>query len=593
MSLEVTRTFDLLDHMLREFPRPDSICGKKNGSWYCYSTEEYHKKSRFFALGLLAMGLNREDKIAIITNNRPEWNIADMGMAMAGIVNISLYPNISEEEYISTLLHAEVKYLIAEDIKILRRLKPVIEKVSSIQGVFLFEGSAENAKEYTEIIESGEKQEAALGEQLEEIKASIKAEDLATIIYTSGTTGEPKGVMLSHKNLTSNFIIISGLHIVDHNGRALSFLPLCHAYERMMNYHYQYKGIGVYYIGSLSQILSGLQEIKPHMFNSVPRLLEKVYQGFISKGKELKGFKRLIYHRAISITRHFEYNRKYPLLLRLKIRIYDKLVYSKWREALGGNIVYAVTGGAAIYPEISRLFGMAGILNLEGYGLTETSPVIAVNYPKKKIMKIGTVGPALNNLEVRIADDGEILCRGDSVMMGYYKSPEQTAEVIDEDGWFHTGDIGTFEDGIFLKITDRKKEMFKLSGGKYIAPQMLENKLKSSDYIEQAMVIGNNQKFPSAIISPDFNVLKEWCAKHGLTYNDNSGLIALPQVVSLIQKEVNHINKSLGAHEVIKRFRLVSDEWNTSTGELSPTLKLKRNMIVEKYRDLINEIYAG
>jgi len=579
--------------MLSQFPRPDAICGKKDGKWYCYSTEEYCRKSRLFALGLLAMGLTRGDKIAVITNNRPEWNIADMGMAMAGIINISLYPNISEEEYTSTLLHAEVKYLIAEDIKIYRKLKPVVDKVGAIRGVFLFEGNAEDVKEYTEIIAAGERNEDALGEQLEKIKASIRVDDLATIIYTSGTTGEPKGVMLSHRNLASNYIVIAGMHSVDNNCRALSFLPLCHAYERMMNYHYQYKGLGVYYIGSLSQILSGLQEIRPHMFNSVPRLLEKVYHGFISKGKELKGLSKLIYHRAISITRHFEYNRKYPLLLGLKIKLYDRLVYSKWREALGGNIIYAISGGAAIYPEISRLFGMAGILNLEGYGLTETSPVIAVNHPGEKIMKIGTVGPILNGIEAKIADDGEILCRGGNVMMGYYKSPEQTAEVIDDEGWFHTGDIGTFEDGIFLKITDRKKEMFKLSGGKYIAPQMLENKLKSSDYVEQAMVIGNNQKFPSAIISPDFNVLKAWCTKQGLTYDDNSGLIALPQVVSLFQKEVNHINKSLGTHEVIKRFRLVSDEWNTSTGELSPTLKLKRNRISEKYSGLINEIYTG
>ena len=350
--------------------------------------------------------------------------------------------------------------------------------------------------------------------------------------------------------------------------------------------------MGIYYVGNLAQIVTAIKEIKPHMFNSVPRLLEKVYDGFVAKGKELTGIKKKLYFWAMDLTRHFEYNKKYSPLMSLKIKIADKLIYSKWRAALGGNIVYIVSGGAALQPRIARVLGMAGMYNLEGYGLTETSPVIAVNSPASGKMKIGTVGPLIDGFEVKIADDGEILCKGPGVMMGYFKAPELTAEVIDEEGWFHTGDIGTFEDGIYLKITDRKKEMFKLSAGKYIAPQMIENKLKASNMIESAMVIGANEKFASALISPNFVLLHDWCAEHKIHFEDNKDLIKKPEVVALIQKEVNAINKTLGLHEEIKRFRLVCAEWSPVTGELSPTLKLRRNIIVEKYKHLIDEIYS-
>jgi long-chain acyl-CoA synthetase len=380
--------------------------------------------------------------------------------------------------------------------------------------------------------------------------------------------------------------------------KALMLCPLVKAKawnsvnERSVNYHFQYKGMGIYYVGNLAQIVAAIKEIKPHMFNSVPRLLEKVYDGFVAKGKELSGIKKKLYFWALNLTRHFEYNKKYSPLMSLKIKIADKLIYSKWRAALGGNIVYIVSGGAALQPRIARVLGMAGMYNLEGYGLTETSPVIAVNSPASGKMKIGTVGPLIDGFEVKIAEDGEILCKGPGVMMGYYKAPELTAEVIDEEGWFHTGDIGTFEDGIYLKITDRKKEMFKLSAGKYIAPQMIENKLKSSHMIESAMVIGANEKFASALISPNFVLLHDWCAEHKIHFEDNKDLIKKPEVVALIQNEVNAINKTLGLHEEIKRFRLVCAEWSPVTGELSPTLKLRRNIIVEKYKHLIDEIYS-
>jgi long-chain acyl-CoA synthetase len=592
MAVNVTRTFDILDKYLNEFPRPDALGGKKDGEWYTYSTEDYYKKSHQFALGLLAMGFKKGDKIATVTANRPEWNFVDMGMAMAGVVHVPIYPTIGEEEYQYILEHSESKMLIAGDSKLYEKLHPIVKRIPGVRGIYTFE-QVEGAKNFKEILELGESKRPELEEALGGMKDSVDPADLATIIYTSGTTGVPKGVMLSHYNLVSNFVAHSKMHHLGKEHRVISFLPLCHVYERSVNYHFQYKGMGIYYVGNLSQIVSAIKEIKPHMFNSVPRLLEKVYNGFVAKGKELTGIKKSLYFWAIRLTRHFEYNKKYGPLLKLKIRIADKLVYSKWRAALGGNIVYVVSGGASLQPDIARVLGMAGMYNLEGYGLTETSPVIAVNNPISGEMKIGTVGPVLEGFEVKIAGDGEILCKGASVMMGYYKAPELTAEVMDKNGWFHTGDIGVFEEGKYLKITDRKKEIFKLSGGKYIAPQLIENKLKTSDLIEQVMVIGANEKFASAIISPNFPLLHDWCARQKIHFENNQQLIKIPDVVDKIQKEVQAINKTLGSHEQINRIRLVSDEWTPASGELSPTLKLRRNVVVVKYQHLINDIYSA
>jgi long-chain acyl-CoA synthetase len=591
MTVKVTRTFDILDKCMEEFPREDALGGKKNGEWYTYSTEEYYKKANQFALGLLAMGFRKGDKVATVTANRPEWNFADMGMAMTGVVHVPIYPTIGEEEYSYILEHSESKMLIAGDGKLYEKLHPVVKTLPGIQDFFTFE-EVEGAKNYEEILTLGESKRNELKDKLEEIKASIQPEDLATLIYTSGTTGVPKGVMLSQNNLVSNFVAHAKMHHLGKDHRVISFLPLCHVYERSVNYHFQYKGMGVYYVGNLNQIVSAIKEIRPHMFNSVPRLLEKVHDGFVAKGKELSGVKKLLYFWALRLARHFEYNKKYGSLLKLKIKIADKLIYSKWRAALGGNIVYVVSGGAALQPRIARVLGMAGMYNLEGYGLTETSPVIAVNNPSTGEMKIGTVGPVLEGFEVKIATDGEILCKGPGIMMGYYKAPELTAEVIDENGWFHTGDIGVFEDGKYLKITDRKKEIFKLSGGKYIAPQMIENKLKTSNLIEQVMVIGANEKFASALISPSFPLLHDWCANHKIHYQNNQELIQIPEVVEKITREVNEINKTLGSYEQISRIRLVCEEWTPVTGELSPTLKLRRNVVAVKYQHLINDIYS-
>lgn len=591
MAIKVTRTFDILERYMKEFPRKDALGGKDNGNWYTYSTAEYNEKSHQFALGLLALGFKKGDKVATVTTNRPEWNFADMGMSMTGVIHVPMYPNIGEDEYKYILEHSEVKVLIVGDKKLYKTLKPVVKSISTIQDIYTFE-EVKNAKNYTEILELGEAKKEELESELEKLKESIQPEDLATVIYTSGTTGVPKGVMLTQDNLVSNFVSHSKMHNLGKDHHVISFLPLCHVYERSVNYHFQYKGMGVYYVKNLAQIVTAIKEIKPHMFNSVPRLLEKVYDGFVAKGKELSGVKKSLYFWALRLTRHFEYNKKYGPLLSAKIKLADKLIYSKWREALGGNIVYVVSGGAALQPRIARVLGMAGMYNLEGYGLTETSPVIAVNNPATGEMKIGTVGPVLEGFEVKIAEDGEILCKGPGVMKGYYKAPELTAEVIDENGWFHTGDIGVFEDDKFLKITDRKKEIFKLSGGKYIAPQMIENKLKTSNLIEQAMAIGANEKFASALISPNFALLHDWCAEHKLHYRTNKELIKIPEVIEKIRKEVDIINKTLGAHEQINRIRLVCEEWTPATGELSPTLKLRRNVVSVKYEHLINEIYS-
>lgn len=591
MTVKVTRTFDILDRYMKEFPREDALGGKINGKWYTYSTKEYFKKSHYFAMGLLALGLKKGDKVATITNNRPEWNFVDMGTAMAGVVHVPVYPNISKEEYEYILNHSESVFLITGDKKIYEKLSRVAANIPTIKEIYTFD-DINGTKNFTRIIELGESKCNELEKELQKTKEGIKPEDLATLIYTSGTTGVPKGVMLSHKNLVSNFIAHSKLHQLGKDHHVISFLPLCHVYERSVNYHFQYKGMGIYYIGNLAQIVPAINEIKPHIFNSVPRLMEKVYDGFIAKGKELKGVKKSIYFWAVNLTRHFEYNKKYGVLLNLKIKIADKLIYSKWRKALGGNIVYIVSGGASLQPGIAKVFGMAGMYNLEGYGLTETSPVIAVNNPLTGEMKIGTVGPILEGFEVKIAGDGEILCKGSGLMIGYYKEPELTREVIDDEGWFHTGDIGVMEDDKYLKITDRKKEIFKLSRGKYIAPQLIENRLKASNFIEQVIVIGENEKFASALISPNFPLLHKWCTHQKILFKNNKELIQMPAVINKIRKEVDEINKTLGAHERISRIKLVSEEWTPVTGELSPTLKLRRNIITAKYQHLIDDIYS-
>jgi len=589
--MEVTRTFDLLELYRNKYIKEDAFGAKEDGKWKTYSSADYIDYATFFSYGLLALGLKKGDKIATISNNRPEWNFADMGMSQAGIVHIPVYPTISKEDYNYILRHAEPKIIIVSDKLLLEKLRPVIAETGSILQVYTF-NNIEGEKNWMKIVEKGKIQQEEYKDQLQQIKDSILPDEMVTLIYTSGTTGFPKGVMLSHNNLVTNFVATSYAHELGHKHRILSFLPLSHVYERMMNYHFQYKGMSIYYAENMGTIVDDLNEIKPHLFNSVPRLLERVYDKIIGKGKDLPYLQKQIFFWAVNLGLQFERERKNDAWYQLQLKVADKLVFSKWRKALGGNTTLVVSGGAALQPRLARIFWAAGVHVLEGYGLTETSPVIAVNNYTTKEIKFGTVGPVLDKVQVKIADDGEILCKGPNVMMGYYKEPELTREVIDEEGWLHTGDIGLLEEGKFLKITDRKKEIFKLSSGKYIAPQVIENKFKESFFIEQLMVVGENEKFASALVSPNFSFLHNWAAMHSVKFRDNIELIGNPKVIERFQREVNTLNKTLGQTEQVKRFRIVPEEWTPQTGELSPTLKLKRRFLYEKYEPLLEQIYA-
>lgn len=588
--MEVTRIFDLLPRYASLFPKDDVLAGKKNGGWVKYSISEYIRMSDLFSMGLMAFGFKPGDKIATVSGNRPEWNFADMGMLQAGIVHVPIYPTISIKEYKHILTHSDSKAIIISDQALYKKLEPLLKALKSIEFIFSF-NDLEGVTNWLRIIEAGEANKKKLSRQLEQLKLSIQPNDLATIIYTSGTTGASKGVMISHKNLVSNFIATSKVQPLNHYHRVLSFLPLCHIYERMMNYHFQYLGTSIYYAENMGTIAANLKEIGADGFSAVPRMIEKVYDKIVAKGKDLPGIRKKIFNWALNIGLQYELNGANGKVYEMKRKIADRLVFSKWREALGGNVKVIISGGAALQPRLSRVFWAAGMRMVEGYGLTETSPVIAVGYAEWPNIRFGTVGPIIDGVEVKFADDGEILVKGPNVMLGYYKDTEYTQEVIDEDGWFHTGDIGTLVEGKFLKITDRKKEIFKLSSGKYIAPQLIENKFKESPFIEQIMVVGVNEKFASALISPNFNYLHFWAMKHKIHYRDNEELVKEPKVLARMQREVDAANKQLGEYEKIKRFRLVCEEWTPQTGELSPTLKLRRAVIYAKYDHILREIY--
>ncbi|MCB8995467.1 MAG: long-chain fatty acid--CoA ligase [Bacteroidales bacterium] len=589
--MEVTRTFDLLDRYRELYlQKTDALASKEGGKWVLWSTKDYTEQSDLMSYGLLALGLKKGDMVATISNNRPEWNIIDMGLAQAGIIHVPIYPTISKEDYDYILNHAQPKLVIVSDKQLYNKIKPIVEGAPSIKTIYTID-AVEGANNWKEIINLGKEKEEKFCKELIAIKDSIKPDDMVTVIYTSGTTGFPKGVMLSHNNLVTNFISTTKVHPLNHNHRVLSFLPISHVYERMVNYHFQYKGLSMYYAENMGTIVQDLKDVKPHVFNSVPRLLERVYDRIIGKGKDLPYIKKQLFFWAVNLGMKFDPMGNGPWY-NLRLKIARKLIFSKWNEALGGNVQIIVSGGAALQARLACIFWAADMKVLEGYGLTETSPVICVNNLTTMEVKFGTVGPVIENVEVKIAEDGEILCKGPNVMLGYYKAPDLTAEVIDKDGWFHTGDIGVFVDGKYLKITDRKKEIFKLSSGKYIAPQVIENKLKESFFIENLMVIGENEKFASALISPNYEFLHNWAGVHGIKFRDNQELISNPQTIARIQKEVNEMNKNLGQTEHIKRFRLVAEEWTPATGEMSPTLKLKRKVIAEKYKAQIEEIYS-
>ena len=587
--MEVTRTFDIVDRMLEKYSREDALCVKRNGKWDKFSTEEYKKNVDHFSLGLLSMGLKPGDKIVTISNNRPEWNFMDMGMSQVGLVHVPIYPNNDPREFRHIFAHSDARWVIVSSKEFYDKIKKIAAETENIEKVWSID-KLNGVPNFDEILKEGEKNEKKFRKKLEEVKAKVKPDDLVSIIYTSGTTGLSKGVMLSHRNFISNVEATIDLLPIGYPDTALSFLPLCHVLERMVNYLVQYKGLGVYYAESIDTIGENLLEVKPNGFATVPRVLEKLYDKIILKGKELKGIKRNLFFWAVDLGLRYETDGANGWWYEQQLKLANKLIFSKWREALGGNIKVVISGGAALQPRLARLFSAARIPVMEGYGMTETSPVISVNYLGH--VKFGTVGPILKNIEVKIAEDGEILMRGPSQMLGYYKDPEKTKETIDEDGWLHTGDIGELDEDGFLKITDRKKEIFKLSTGKYVAPQLVENRFKESPFIDQLMVVGEGEKYAAAIISPDFAVLHKWAANNNITYKDNVELIEHPKVIERIQKEVDRINKTLGRHRQIKKFALTCKPWTTETGELSPTLKLKRKHLKKVYKKKLDYLYG-
>lgn len=599
MSTEITRTFDLLDHLAAKYPEKEDILAcKEKGEWIKYSTSDYYRYSHYLAYGLIELGMQRGDRIVTLSGNCPEWNFIDMALAMTGIVHVPIYPTLSADSYLHILKHCEPRAIFVSNNMLLRRIKPALEQVENPPTVYTL-ASIEGEHRMLEILKSGIAAREKNGPVVEQLKEAIRPEDWVTLIYTSGTTGDPKGVMLSHRNICSNFLAHAKVNPMTSECRILSFLPLNHMYERSLNYHFQYKGVSIYYAESMGTIQQNMCEIQAHGFCAVPRVLELFYDKLYAAGKDFKGFKKTIYTRAFKHGARYDYTllKKVSLGYQLAQYFYEYMVYRHWRERFGGNRLIVITGSSSIQPRMIRTFAAAGINIYEGYGLSETSPVIAVNDPVHGNVRIGTVGPILEGVEVKFADDGEILTRGPHVMMGYYKDPEYTAQVIDSDGWFHTGDVGELVGGTlsgtkYLRITDRKKDIFKLSAGKYIAPQLLENKLRESEYIDQAMVVGENEKSAAVIISPNFNTLHYWALKYHLHYRDNSELIALPETKEKFKQVIDDINRNFSAHEQIKAFRIVTDEWTSANGLLSPTLKIKRNLLMAKYKALIADIYG-
>jgi long-chain acyl-CoA synthetase len=588
--MAVTRVFDLIPQLLEKYNKPNALAAKENGKWVTYSTQQFADYVNYLSYGLYDLGIERQDKIAIIANNRPEWNFIDFAIQQSGAVSVPIYPTISESDLNFILNDAKVKYIFVSSNDLYTKVKAVAANAASVKQIYTF-NKIDAAKHWMELVEAGKQNSKAA--EIEAIKNTIKPNDLLTILYTSGTTGNPKGVMLSHDNLLSNSFASQTLAPFRSDWKALSFLPLNHVYERMLTTLYMYLGVSIYYAESIDTIADNLKEVKPEIFSTVPRLLEKVYDKIVAKGAEQKGIKKKLFFWALNLGLRYELNGANGWWYEFQLKIANKLVFSKWREALGGNIIAVVSGGAALQARLSRIFNAAKITALEGYGLTETSPVIAVNNFLPNSMRFGTVGPVIDKVAVKFAQDGEILVKGPNVMLGYYNRPDATAEAIDSDGWFHTGDIGMLEDNRFLKITDRKKEIFKTSGGKYIAPMMIENKLKESPFIEQAMVIGENEKYASALIVPSFAALKDWCSKNGIQYTTNEEMITNENVKKRILEEVEHTNKELAQYEKIKRPELLPREWSIEKGEMTPKLSLKRKVIMTANKALIDKIYGA
>lgn len=588
---EIKRLFDFPYYQLNNYELDEALVTKYDGEWIATSTRSYINQANQISRGLLEMGVEANDKIALIsTTNRTEWNIMDIGIMQLGAQNVPIYPTISEEDYAYILNHSESKYCFVSDKEVYDKVMAIKDQVSHLKEVFTF-NDIKNAKNWKEILELGK--DDSRQAEVEALKAKVTEDDVATIIYTSGTTGRPKGVLLSHRNIASN-AINSSTRLPTETGKAkaLSFLPICHIYERMLHYLYQANGVSIYFAESIDAISDNLKEVKPDVMSAVPRLLEKVYDKIIAKGSELSGIKKALFFWAVDLGLKYEPYGQNGWWYEFKLNIANKLIFSKWQEALGGNLRVIASGSAALQPRLARVFNAANIRVMEGYGLTETSPVIAVNDMRDHGFRIGTVGKPIPETIVKIADDGEILVKGPQVMKSYYKDEEKTKEAL-EDGFFHTGDIGEIDKDGFLRITDRKKEMFKTSGGKYVAPQILENTMKQSRFIEQIMVIGEGEKMPAALIQPNFEFVKEWAERKEINLgNTPQEIVSNKDLISRIEEEVIYYNKKFGNWEKIKKFELTGEIWSIEEGHLTPTLKLKRRNIKDRYLSLYNKIYG-
>ncbi len=587
--MEPTRIFDLLEYQLTKNPLADSLACKEKDSWTKYSTQEVIDIVNAISRGFLALGLDKDDKVGIVSNNRPEWNFIDLGLQQIGAISVPMYPTITEKDYKFIFEDSDLQYVFVSDFDLYSKVKKAAAGMDRIKKVYSFD-ELPNVAHWTEVKTLGESQ----SKDLNVFRSQVLPDDLVTLIYTSGTTGNPKGVMLTHHNILSNAISV-GENLPKDLGivRSLSFLPICHIFERTSIYFYLYRGISVYYAESLEKIGDNLKEVKPQMFTTVPRLLEKIYDKIVAKGTELTGIKKQLFFWALNLGHQYHRQKNQGFWYDFQLKLANKIIFSKWREAVGGDIKIIASGGAALQPRLATIFWSAQIPVLEAYGLTETSPGIAFNRYNKEDMRIGTVGPAMEGIEIKIAEDGEVLAKGPNIMKGYYNQPEKTAEVIDKDGWFHTGDIGEMIEGRFLKITDRKKEMFKTSGGKYIAPQLIENKLKESTFIEQAMVVGDGQKFPGALIVPNFEVLKDWCKHKGISYSSDKEMIKEEKVITKLNKEIEKANNQFAQWEKIKKITLIPSLWSVEAGELTAKLSLKRKIISQNYQNEILKIYQG
>ncbi|CAI8167565.1 MAG: Long-chain-fatty-acid--CoA ligase FadD15 [Polaribacter sp. SA4-10] len=589
MSTKVSRIFDFPYYQLEKYNLPKAFTTKYDGKWVSISTQEYINRANSISRGLLNLGVQPNDKIAIISsNNRTEWNICDIGILQIGAQNVPIYPTITKEDYEYVLNHSEASYVFVSDLEVLNKINK-IKGNTKLKGVFTFD-NIKGEKSWEEILKSGKDSDNQ--KDVEEIKNKVKPEDLATLIYTSGTTGRPKGVMLSHKNIVTN-VLESYKKIPLNYGKdkALSFLPVCHIFERMILYLYQYSGVHINFAESLEKLTENAQEIKPHMMTAVPRLYEKIFDKIIAKGADLTGIKKRLFFWAVDLGLKYEPYGQNGWWYEKQLALAKKLIFSKWQAALGGELKIMASGASALQPRLTRIFTAAGMPIMEGYGLTETSPVVSVSSMENGGFRVGTVGKIIDGITVKIAETGEILVKGHNVMMGYYKDPEKTAEVI-KDGFFHTGDKGEIDSDGFLKITGRTKEMFKTSGGKYVVPPLLEGELKQSRFIEQVMVIGEGQKMPAALIQPNFEFIKEWIDRKKLNIGKtNQEIISSEEVIKRIQTELDTCNNHFAKWEQIKVFRLTEDEWSINGGHLTPTMKMKREVIKNIYKNLYNDIY--